>query len=106
MKRTNIPRRAFVAELATSMTGCAVAGEVLAADDKSVSDADLRTAKPLELLLVLVKQADPDRLKSEHLDQLRLDLELNLLRSAVLSGFPLTNADEPAPTFAAWRAEG
>ena len=59
-----------------------------------------------ELLLDLVRRVDADRLQREHLDQLRGDLELNLQRSKVLSAFALTNADEPAPVFAAWRSEG
>jgi hypothetical protein len=104
MADESLSRRLFAAHLVGG--AAAMTSSVAAADDKPFSDADLGSAKPLELLLALVKQADPDRLKSEHLEQLRLDLQLNLLRSAVLSSFPLTNADEPAPIFAAWRSEG
>ena len=86
----------------------AIATTAAAADDKAAnsSDAGINSAKPSELWLALVKQVDPDRLKSEHLEHLRDDIELNLVRSAVLSRFALTNADEPAPVFSAWRAEG
>ncbi|HJT36308.1 MAG TPA: hypothetical protein VJ783_30075 [Pirellulales bacterium] len=59
-----------------------------------------------DLYLALVKQLDPNRLQPEHLKKIRDDIVAQLARSKRLSGFPLTNADEPAPVFSAWRAEG
>ena len=99
-----IDRRHFAA----SLTGAAaaLAGTRAVADEPEKTTApDLAEVTPTELLLELVKRIDPERLKSEHLDSVRADLEANLQRSARLSAFPLTNADEPAPVFAAWRAE-
>lgn len=59
-----------------------------------------------DLYLALVKQLDPQRLQPEHLKKIRDDIAAQLVRSKRLSNFPLTNADEPAPVFAAWRAGG
>lgn len=109
MNRNRIARRTFIGHAASGLGASAVAaaGAVAAADEKpAVSAADFSAAKPADLLLALVKQLDPERLDDELLAQLRLDLESNLRRSALLSQFPLTNADEPAPVFNAWRAEG
>ncbi|HVX12667.1 MAG TPA: hypothetical protein VHC22_15915 [Pirellulales bacterium] len=104
-----ITRRTFTAHLAGgTVLASTTAAATEKADDKCAGDtaeSDLRSAKPFELLLALVQKLDPDRLTAEHLEQLRLDVEFNLLRSAALSRFPLTNADEPVPRFAAWRAE-
>ena len=62
--------------------------------------------EPAELLLELVKRQFPDaRLDAEVLEEIRDDLERQLRRSAVLSKFPLTNADEPAFEFVAYRAD-
>lgn len=99
-----IDRRHFAAHL----TGAAAAltGAVVMADEPGKATATaLAEITAAELLLELVKRIDPERLKSEHLDLVRADLEANLQRSARLSAFPLTNADEPAPVFAAWRSE-
>jgi hypothetical protein len=100
-----IDRRHFAAHL----TGAAavLGGSLAFADEpKTAVTADLAAVSPTELLLELIKRIDPERLGSEHLDLLRSDLAVNLQRSARLSAFPLTNADEPAPIFAAWRSEG
>lgn len=59
-----------------------------------------------DLYLALVKQLDPNRLQPEHLKKIRDDIAAQLVRSKRLSNFPLANADEPAPVFSAWRAEG
>jgi hypothetical protein len=100
-----IDRRSFAARL----TGAAAAlgGALALADEpKNAETRDLTAVASTELLVELIKRLDPERLKSEHLDLLRADLSANLQRSARLSAFPLTNADEPAPVFAAWRSEG
>lgn len=106
MKANSLPRRTFIGCATSGMT--ALAGAAFAEAEKTppASIADLAAAKPADLLLALVEQLDGQRLDDEHLAQLRLDMEANLRRSALLSQFPLTNADEPAPVFHAWRAEG
>jgi hypothetical protein len=60
----------------------------------------------VEHYLALIALIDPERLRDEHLAALREDVAANLASSRKLSAFALTNADEPAPVFAAWRAEG
>lgn len=105
MPNPAIDRRDFAA----FVTGAAAAlgGAWAAADEpKTAETSDLSVVASTELLLELIKRIDPERLKSEHLDSLREDLAANLERSARLSAFALTNADEPAPVFAAWRSEG
>lgn len=105
MTNNHISRRELIK--CASAAAAALTGTLAVADEPEKAAApDLAEVTPTELLLELVKRIDPQRLKSEHLDLVRADLEANLQRSARLSAFPLTNADEPAPVFAAWRAEG
>lgn len=110
METRNIPRRAFVEQVVTGVTALAGAAATASANAATettpvTSVQELAADKPAGLLLALVKQLDPERLDAEHLALLRADIESNLRRSALLSRFPLTNADEPAPVFRAWRAE-
>lgn len=70
------------------------------------ASADSAKLGDVELYLALISRFDPDRLTAEHLAALRDEVAANLSASRRLSAFPLTNADEPAPVFAAWRAEG
>lgn len=59
---------------------------------------------PVELLLEMVQQGEKRKLEPEQLAAIRRDLERQLVRSRIMSRFPLTNADEPGVHFAAWRA--
>jgi hypothetical protein len=59
---------------------------------------------PVDLWLELVQQAEKRKLEPEQLAAIRRDLERQLVRSRIMSRFPLTNADEPGVHFAAWRA--
>jgi hypothetical protein len=68
-----------------------------------VDKPTLTERKPAELLLDLVRQQYPERLEPAHLATIQGELQRQLARSQVLSSFPLTNADEPAPVFAAYR---
>lgn len=105
MPDLTIDRRNFASQLAGA--AAALGGAFASADEpKAAETLDLTSAASTELLLELIKRIDPERLTSEHLDSLRADLASNLQRSARLSAFPLTNADEPAPVFSAWRSEG
>lgn len=106
VKEKSIARRAFVGKVAAGATALAGSAAIHAEEDSPARGAGLAAASPADLLLALVKQLDRERLEEEHLALLRLDLESNLRRSALLSSFALTNADEPAPIFYAWRAEG
>ena len=100
-----IDRRNFAARLTGAVA--ALGGALAVADEpKTAETSDSTAVESTELLLELIKRIDPDRIKAEHLDLLRADLAANLQRSARLSAFPLTNADEPAPVFSTWRSEG
>lgn len=54
--------------------------------------------------LILRRYGD-DRLDEKAVTGILRDIQGDLVRGRVLSRFPLTNADEPAFTFAAWRAD-
>lgn len=62
-----------------------------------VSDADLH--------LQIIQVRWGDRLNEEQLVELRKKVTANLERSKQLSMFPLTNSDEPAPHFQAYRSD-
>lgn len=98
-------RRDFAAAFLAGAAGVAL-GNTASADEPKTASAAQSGSPAIELWLELVRRIDPERLRPELLDQVRGDLELNLQRSKVLSSFALTNADEPAPVFAAWRSEG
>lgn len=59
---------------------------------------------PEEHYLALVQLLYPhERLGEAELQEVRRQIQAMLVRSRVLSSFPLTNADEPATQFAAYR---
>jgi hypothetical protein len=104
-------RRAFAKQLAlgalATVPATALRADFIADVDapESTSPAAVPT-NPAQLVVELVKQLDSKHLDDETLGQIRGHVEQNLSRSRVLGAFALTNADEPAPVFSAWRAEG
>ena len=59
---------------------------------------------PEEHYLALVQQLYPDeRLGESELQEVRRQIAAMLARSRALTSFPLTNGDEPATTFGAYR---
>ncbi len=62
---------------------------------------------PVDLLLLeVVRQLYPDRkLTRPILEDIRRDIRHELRRAAAIKAVPLTNADEPAALFAAYRGE-
>jgi hypothetical protein len=67
---------------------------------------DAKPASPVDALLDLIRQKYPDaRLDDAGIAEIREELEAQLARSARLSAFPLTNADEPGFVFTAHRRE-
>ncbi|HUY34183.1 MAG TPA: hypothetical protein VMV69_15655 [Pirellulales bacterium] len=103
-----VNRRTFAKHLATGVIAAAPAGALKAGDpdagDKPETPAKpTRIPSPAELLLELIKRLYPKNLDEAKLAQIRGQVEHHMSRSKVLSAFPLTNADEPAPIFAAWR---
>lgn len=107
-----IDRRDF----ARRIVGGAIAGPLAAAaatnDARAAENAGPNTnvnapePQPEEdLYLALINRLDADRLQLEHLNEIRKEIAGHLARSQRLSAFPLTNSDEPAPVYAAFRAE-
>ncbi len=109
MSEMSLDRREFARFLAAGAaaglpaTAASTAGAADTADpvDQSKAAAD---AGPADLVLELVRRHSPNELTAEQLAELRTHIEHHQLRSRVLSGFRLTNADEPATLFRAYRA--
>lgn len=70
------------------------------AEDKPGQEEKVRAE---DLIVQLVEAAYPLNLDEANLRQIRQQVAVQLVRSRILSNFPLTNADEPAPTFRAYR---
>jgi hypothetical protein len=106
MKGEHLNRREFASRFAAGATApliATVAGEAAAQSQK------LDTAKPpspVERMLELIRQQYPDqRLDDAAIAEIREELESQVTRSARLSAFPLSNADEPGFAFKAFRKE-
>jgi len=100
MSQSNLKRRDFAKSLAI--------GAVLApiAEAAGQEPAKKDTTSVADLQLEQIKQQYPDeRLDDAALKSIRGDLQQQLNRSKILSAFPLTNADEPGFTFAAYRRD-
>jgi hypothetical protein len=122
MSERFLTRRVFARRFAT---GCIAAGPLASAakevlsepapatpstkapeDAVAVSKAiDAKEVEPEDLILELVKREYPKNLNEQHLTHIRREIEQQQARSRVLSAFPLTNADEPAPVFRAYRKD-
>lgn len=108
LDRRSFAKRIVGGAVAAPLAVPAITEDVDAAESKQPSASNSAPPPPRaeDLYLALVEQLDPERLQPEHLKKIRDDIAAQLARSKRLSCFPLTNADEPAPVFAAWRAEG
>jgi hypothetical protein len=69
-----------------------------------MSDAEAVAAE-VEILLELVRERYGSRLDAEQLAAVRVSIEAIVQASRALRAVRLTNADEPAQPFAAYRAE-
>jgi hypothetical protein len=105
MSRSVVNRRAFAKQLAAGSLAAPLAVAVSGTSAKEPEPAD-KAAAPAELALRLIQQLYPHALDDAQRDEIQKQIAEDQRRSKILSGFPLTNADEPAPTFAAWRGEG
>lgn len=101
--RRTFGRRLAAASLAASPI--ALAAGPLAADEADRPKADENSSTPSELTLQLIRQLYPHDFDDAQLAEICRQIEEDQARSKILSQFALSNADEPAPTFAAWRAE-
>jgi len=108
MINESLNRREFAGRLAA---GAAVpfiaAGVGVASAEAAQKSDDSKAPSQVERMLDLIRQQYPDpRLDEAGIAEIREELEAQRARSARLSAFPLTNADEPGFVFRAFRAEG
>jgi len=65
---------------------------------------DAKASSSVDRMLELIREQYPDRrLDDAGIAEIREELESQIARSARLSAFPLTNADEPGFVFRAYR---
>jgi len=119
MSKEFVNRREFAKRVAVASSAVPLAaglGESTAAaaelpdDDTKPAKAEKPEApKPksqAELLAEVIRQRYPDeRLDEKTLARIRGDVASDLRRSRALSAFPLSNSDEPAFVFAAYRQD-
>jgi len=102
----HLNRREFAGRVAAATAAplvTAAAGDAIEASQKP---ADAKASAPVERMLELIRQQYPDpRLDDAAFAEIREELESQIARSARLSAFPLTNADEPGFVFRAYRGE-
>lgn len=104
--RRRFGKQVIAASLAATPLAAGL-GTVQADDAKSLQEPEAANAKsPAELTLELIRRLYPYDFDESQLADIRRDIEEDQTRSKILSSFALANADEPAPIFAAWRAEG
>lgn len=114
MNRRQFGKRAAVASAAGSL---AILGGAGSAEDAADETGEHRPAVaepippnqiPVELLLLeVIRQRHPNRELNHHfLDEIRRDIRGELNRARAIREVPLTNADEPAAIFAAYRDQG
>ena len=111
LSRREFATRAMLAAAATSVVPVtAIATATVIATTPAEADAQVALQVPArgvaDMQLEMLKHLYPDHLTDELLATLRTKLDRQHLRSRLLSSFPLTNADEPAISFAAYRADG
>lgn len=76
------------------------------AEEKEQAERDTDSPQ-VDARLKIIQQQYPDtRLTADILEHIRHDIHADVERSKVLSRFPLTNGDEPAFRFAAYRSDG
>ena len=113
MSRPAVNRRTFAKQLAAGSlaAGPLAVGVPLAAAEPAQPQTppppqQQQPAAPAELVLKLLAQFYPHPLDEAQQAEVLRQIAEDQARSKILSSFPLTNADEPAPVFAAWRSEG
>lgn len=112
MPQPIVDRRTFAKQLAAGSLAAAplaIAALPAKADEPNKAPPQAPADKPLspeELALKLIQQLYPHPLDETQLAEIQKQIAEDQRRSKTLSSFPLTNADEPAPVFAAWRSEG
>ena len=107
MTNESVSRREFAGRIAAAAAVPLIAA---GATDRSTEAAQkpdgAKPPSPVERMLELIREQYPDRrLDDAAIAEIREELESQIVRSARLSAFPLTNSDEPGFVFKAYRAE-
>jgi hypothetical protein len=98
-------RRQFASQAVLGAVATGVASQAVAQPAKDAAPKNV-FRDIAEAQFATLEQLYPDNLTDEHRAALKQRLERQAIRSRMLSSFKLTNADEPATMFAAYRAEG
>jgi hypothetical protein len=99
-------RREFTSSIALGAAAPLLAGGATGAAAEPEKTETSKLPSQVERLLELVLQQHPDkRLDEAAIAEIREELEAQVARSAQLSAFPLSNADEPGFVFRAFRKE-
>src|SRR5262245_5793824 len=108
MTNDHVSRREFAGRIAAAAAVPLItAGATTCPADASQKPDDAKPPSPVERMLELIREQYPDRrLDDAAIAEIREELEAQVARSARLSAFPLTNADEPGFVFKAYRGEG
>lgn len=112
MPDDSLNRRQFARTVALGAVAATVPADASKKDRNAVEadkprdrEAAEAPKQPDDLALEIIKQRYPDRrLTGRVLDAIRADIHGDQLRSKALKTVPLTNGDEPAFVFAAYRA--
>ncbi|MGE5192944.1 MAG: hypothetical protein ACM3U2_10610, partial [Deltaproteobacteria bacterium] len=108
MKADYLNRREFAGRIAAGAAVPLIAGGATGEAAQPAQKPDeSKPPSPVERMLALIRQQYPDpRLDDSGIAEIREELEAQVARSARLSAYPLTNADEPGFVFRAYRQEG
>jgi hypothetical protein len=107
MTNEHVSRREFAGRIAAAAVPLITTGTTDVPVEAAQKSDDTKPTSPVERLLELIREQYPDRrLDDAAIAEIREELESQVARSARLSAFPLTNADEPAFVFRAYRGEG
>jgi hypothetical protein len=108
MTNEHLSRREFARRIAAgAAVPLIVAGGANDAVAQGRKPDEKKPLPPVEQMLELIRQQYPDaRLDDAGIAEIREELESQVARSARLSAFPLTNADEPGFVVKAYRREG
>lgn len=86
-------------------TGTTTADEPPAADDAARDEPEALPPQVL-LTLALLARYPHEKLDDDVLPKIEQEINVGLYRGRRLAAFPLTNGDEPAFVFSAFRADG
>ncbi|HTI50053.1 MAG TPA: hypothetical protein VL475_03845 [Planctomycetaceae bacterium] len=108
MTNEHVSRREFAGRIAAAAAVPLItAGAMDWPAEAAQKPDDAKLPSPIERMLELIREQYPDRrLDDAGIAEIREELESQIVRSARLSAFPLTNADEPGFEFKAYRGEG